>query len=289
MKIISILNMKGGVAKTTTSVNLAAGLTRKGKRVLIIDADSQGNATRFFMPNFKNLDIAKFNQIKISNRMSIREATYFIKDYIKENLEKKNINNILLDDGTEIHECIYHTQYKDLDIIPSLGTELIKTDNLMSVTKGLTHKRLKKSLRQVRKEYDVVIIDNAPTFNNITINSLFTSNEIIIPLKPSMFELDGLINTLLEIFDFEDEYECEYKVRLLMNMIPRGNRPNYLNFINKMSEFYPNNILETTIGYQDAVASRSTMTAQLLIDSKANVGTDYLNLINELVSSMEEV
>ena len=286
MKIISVLNMKGGVAKTTTSVNLAAGLSRKGKRVLIIDADSQGNSTRFFMPNFKNLDMRKFNEIEVSEKLDIRNATEIIRNYIKENLEKKNINNLLLSDGSDIHECIYKTDYENLDIIPSLGTELIKTEKLLSITNGLTHKRLKKALREVRHEYDVVIIDNAPTFNNITVNSLFASNEVIIPLKPSMFELDGLVNTLLEVFEFEDEYECEYTIRLLMNMIPRGNRPSYINFIEKMKDFYPDNIIETTIGYQDAVASKSTMTATLLIDSKSKVGQDYLNLIDELIKTM---
>ena len=71
-----------------------------------------------------------------------------------------------------------------------------------------------------------------------------------------------------ELFDIEDDYECEYKIRILMNMIPRGIRPAYINFINKIREFYGDTILQTTVGYQDAVASRSTMSGKLLYNSK---------------------
>ena len=153
----------------------------------------------------------------------------------------------------------------------------------------MVHKKIKNALREVRKNYDVVVIDNAPTFNYITINSLFASNEVIIPLRPGMFELDALVNTLNELFDFEDDYECSYSINILMNMIPRGNRPDYYNFIKKINEFYPNQVFKTTIGYQDAVATRSTMQSKLLIDSKSNVGNDYISLIQEIKNQDNEI
>lgn len=146
---------------------------------------------------------------------------------------------------------------------------------------------LKRALREIRNDYDIVIIDHAPTFNNITVNGLFCSNEIIIPLKPGGFELKGLIDTLEELFDIEDDYECEYKIRILMNMIPRGIRPAYINFINKIREFYGDTILKTTVGYQDAVASRSTMSGKLLYNSKTGVGEDYRNLVDELIKEFD--
>ncbi|MCD8027279.1 MAG: hypothetical protein LUF02_01145 [Erysipelotrichaceae bacterium] len=82
---------------------------------------------------------------------------------------------------------------------------------------------------------------------------------MLIPLRPGLFELDAMVNTLAEIFKLEDDFEAEYEINILMNMIPRGNRPDYLNFIKKIREFYPDHVFNTTIGYQDAVASRSTM------------------------------
>ena len=146
---------------------------------------------------------------------------------------------------------------------------------------------LKRALREIRNDYDIVIIDHAPTFNNITVNGLFCSNEIIIPLKPGGFELKGLIDTLEELFDIEDDYECEYKIKILMNMIPRGVRPAYISFINKIREFYGDTILQTTVGYQDAVASRSTMSGKLLYNSKTGVGEDYRNLVDELIKEFD--
>ena len=90
-----------------------------------------------------------------------------------------------------------------------------------------------------------------------------------------------------ELFNFADDFEKDYSVKLLMNMIPRGNRPDYYNFINKMKELFPNNLLLTSIGYQDAVASRSSLNSKLLIDTDTNVGNDYKNLVKEILDDSE--
>ncbi len=283
MEVISIISEKGGMGKTTTSVNLGVGLSRKGKRVLIVDGDPQGNSTSYFSKVYHKLDLKEFNTLSIPDSPTPRQATTFLKNYIKDSSSNlKDINNVLLENKEVIHECIYSTEYPNVDIIPSFGTELIKTDKLIASSTRLAHKKLKNALREVRKEYDVVVIDNAPTFNNITVNSLFASSKIIIPLKPGLFELDGFINTLNELYDFEDDYECNYEIKILMNMIPRGNRPDYQRFIAKIKELYPDYVFNTTIGYQDAVASRSSMKTKLLIDSKSKLSEDYLNLIEEI-------
>ncbi|MCD7892541.1 MAG: AAA family ATPase [Erysipelotrichaceae bacterium] len=283
MEVISIINEKGGMGKTTISINLAVGLARKDNRVLLIDCDAQGNTTSYFSDMYHKLNIKEFNNLIVPENTTIRKSTSFIKRYIKENdVLKKDINNILLGNKEEIHDCIYHTKYDNVDIIPSFGTELIKTDKMISSSTRLGHKKLKNALREVRKDYDAVVIDNAPTFNNITVNSLFASNRVIIPLRPGLFELDALVNTMNELFDFEDDYEKEYEIQILMNMIPRGNRPDYSNFIKKIHEFYPSHVLTTTIGYQDAVASRSSMETKVIIDSKSKIADDYIQLINEI-------
>ena len=290
MKIISVISEKGGTGKTSVSTNLGVGLSREGKRVLIIDCDPQGNTTSYFSNIYHKLDLKEFNNLEVPSNTNERKSTAYIKKYIKENqASQKDINNVLLENKEVIHECIYETEYPNVDIIPSFGTELIKTDKIISSSTRLVHKKIKNALREVRKNYDVVVIDNAPTFNYITINSLFASNEVIIPLRPGMFELDALVNTLNELFDFEDDYECSYSINILMNMIPRGNRPDYYNFIKKINEFYPNQVFKTTIGYQDAVATRSTMQSKLLIDSKSNVGNDYISLIQEIKNQDNEI
>ena len=239
MKVISIINEKGGVGKTTASVNISYGLVERlmndGKRILLIDADAQGNATKFFLPEFKSITLEEFNMLEVPQNCDIRSSTKFIKNSLISMLgERNDLNKLLLEGKGVIRECIHQTQYQQLDIIPSIGTELIATDKLLGASTGQRHVILKRALREIRNDYDIVIIDHAPTFNNITVNGLFCSNEIIIPLKPGGFELKGLIDTLEELFDIEDDYECEYKIRILMNMIPRGIRPAYINFINKI-------------------------------------------------------
>ena len=138
-------------------------------------------------------------------------------------------------------------------------------------------------MRTVRNDYDFIIFDHAPTFNNITINGLFASDEILIPLKIGGFELRSFINMMYELFDFEDDFEQVYKIKILMNMIPRGKRNDYQNFMKKLQELFKDKVLITTIGFQEAVASRSTMNSKLLIDTKTKIGFDYENLVDEIL------
>ena len=293
MKVISIINEKGGVGKTTTAINVAVGFTtemknellRKNKKVLLIDMDAQGNASKYFLPDYKPLSIKEFNNIEIISKPDEKESVEIIRNALR-NAEKKNDINTLLLKKANIRECIYETPYECLSIIPSLGTELIQTDKLLSSDNGLRHAILKRALREVKNEYDIVIIDNAPTFNNITINALFCSNDIIIPMKVGGFELGGLIDTMTELFAIEDEYEIEYNIKILMNMIPRGNRPDYQNFIKKIKDFFGNKVIDATIGFQDAVASRSTMSSKLIINDKSKIGNDYRQLVEELVNEL---
>ncbi len=289
MKKISIINEKGGVGKTTISVNLASGLAKKGKKVLLVDLDPQGNSTHFFMPEFKKFDIKKFNQIIINNsKKDIRTSVKIIEDFmICEHDKKKDINNLLIEGVSIIKECIYSCGYENLHIIPSFDTRLINTDKYLTADTKIVYNRLKKALREIRNEYDYVIFDHAPTFNNITVNGLFCSDEIIIPLKIGGSELRSFINMMKEIFDFEDDYEQEYKIKLLMNMIPRGNRPDYYKFIEKMRELFPKNMLVTSIGYQDAVASKSSMNSHMILDTNTKIGNDYNNLVDEILNESE--
>jgi len=287
MKVFSIINEKGGCGKTTTCVNVASALADNGVRTLIIDADSQGNSTRFFSDIYHKVTFEEFEKLEIPQSVNIRKSTKIIHDFLKAKQTLKDINSVLLGECS-IEEAIYPTRYDNLDILPSFSTRLIKTNGDLMASTRAKHKFLKNALRDVRKKYDVVIIDNAPTFNNITTNCLFCCDEVILPLKPSFFELDGVINTLLEIFDFEDDYECDYKIHLLFAMIPRGKRPKYERFMNKIKAFFPKQVFDITIGYQDAVASNSTMNSSLIVHSKSGVGNDYINLTQELMNILNQ-
>lgn len=290
MKIISVINQKGGVGKTQTSINIAVGLARENKKVLLIDADAQGNATNYFCSNINNIKLKDFVDAPYygDNPLIWLEQTLGEPEY------PLDINDILLG-HCSICEAIYPTQYENLMIIPSTETRLINTDQLIKTSNKLQHNRLKKSLREVRKEYDYIVIDNAPTFNTITLNTLYASDEIIIPIKVGRFELAGYIQTMKELENLMEDFECRYHIRILFNMIPRGNRPLYAAFINKIKKVYQSyeglyevDVLNSTIGYQEAVASRSALSNVMMIDTKSKVADDYKCLIAEIIQEREE-
>lgn len=285
MKIISVINQKGGVGKTQTSINLAVSLSRKGYRVLLIDGDAQGNATSYFDKKVNDINLSKFIEKEFDNQESLK----WLEEALGDAFYEYDINDVLLGQ-CQIKEAIYTTDYENLSIIPSTETRLINTDQLIKAANKMQHNRLKKALRDVRKEFDYVVIDNAPTFNTITLNTLFTSDEVIIPLKIGRFELAGFIKTMNELENLMNDFECFYQIYVLFNMIPRGKRPLYSAFIEKIrkifsstDKLYEIKVLNTTIGYQDAVASKSAMSCQLLVDTKSKIADDYKRFAEEIL------
>lgn len=163
-KVISLTNKKGGVGKTTTAVNLAACCADLGKKVLLIDIDSQGNATT---------------------------GLGFSKSALK-----KSVYNVLIDDE-DITANILPAQVKYLDLLPA-------NVNLTGIEVDLVYKRnreniLKTAIDKVRANYDYVFIDCPPSLGLLTINALVASDSIIVPLQSEYYALEGvsqLMNTI---------------------------------------------------------------------------------------------
>ena len=162
-KIISIANQKGGVGKTTTAVNLSTVLAKKGKKVLLIDADPQGNAT-------SGLGIDKEQQF--------------------------SVYDVLIED-IEVENTLQKTKIKNLDLCPSninlAGAEvqLVSMDN--------REHRLQEKLDNIRESYDFIIIDCPPSLGLVTLNSFTASDSVLIPVQCEYYALEGLgqlINTI---------------------------------------------------------------------------------------------
>jgi len=170
-KVISLVNQKGGVGKTTTSINLSACLGFYDKKVLLVDLDPQGNS---------------------STGVGINKGD-----------NKNSIYNVLNDDIT-IEESVIQTKYKNLSIIPAsinlagIDIELLNRSNKES---GFVKtSQLKKSILSIKDSYDYIIIDCPPSLGLLTTNALCASDSVIIPVQCEFFALEGimqLLNTIM--------------------------------------------------------------------------------------------
>lgn len=176
MKTIAICNLKGGVAKTTTTVNLAADLARyHEKRVLLIDADSQANTTSFFwaQPQGPRETLADLL------RMPQQERTAFSVSF-------------------DLMRAIVASSFEGVDLLPADNTlmdlDLSKVESAEVFTEVLA-----RGLPDLEKRYDYVLIDCPPAFNAASAAALLAADEVLIPVKLDAFALDGMANLMQQI------------------------------------------------------------------------------------------
>jgi chromosome partitioning protein len=169
--VISVASQKGGTGKTSTSISLAAGLAHKGKRVLLIDIDSQAN----------------------SSKVLLRHYAEVTKD--------QTIHHTILDRGPLV---VHETHAPNLSIVPS-HILLSNTDIELTTAKDHHESRLKTELDKIRQQYDFIFIDNPPALGWLTLNAFTTSDKVLVVVSPGYFELDSLVQlgkTLDEVREY---------------------------------------------------------------------------------------
>ena len=176
-KIISLANQKGGVGKTTTAINLSAALAKEGKKVLLVDADPQANASSGLGIDIRNL-----------------EATIYE----------------CLVSGIDPKLAIHHTSVDNLDLIPS-HIDLVGAEIEML---GLEDRELlmKRILSHLRDQYDFILIDCSPSLGLITVNALTASDSVIIPVQAEFFALEGIAKLLNTIKIIKSKLNPQLKI-----------------------------------------------------------------------------
>jgi len=169
--IVSIASQKGGVGKTSTAISLSAGLARKGKKVLLIDIDSQANSSKVLLPNYQTIPKDQTLFVTILQRLPLP---------------------------------IYPTSVPHLDIVPS-HILLSNTDVELTLAKDHREERLKRELDKMKDNYDFIFLDCPPALGWLTINSFTSSDKIMVIVSPGYFELDSLVQigkTIEEVKEF---------------------------------------------------------------------------------------
>ncbi len=247
-RVIAIANQKGGVGKTTSSVNLAAALARLGKKVLLIDLDPQGNAT------------------------------------VSVGVDKDQLNASVFE--VLVGECkaraaIVHVEQTGIDLLPANGD--LTAAEVVLLEENMGPKRLRKALKKVRDQYDAIVIDCPPTLNMLTLNALTAADGIVVPVQCEFFALEGLSSLMSTIATIQSELNPDLHIDgLLRTMHDRRN--NLANDVsNELVSHFGMKVLQTIVPRNVRLAEAPSHGESILdYDVASNGAIAYLALANEL-------
>jgi len=248
-KIISIVNQKGGVGKTTTAVNLGAYLCYLGKTVLLVDIDPQANATSGLGINHKELNYGIYEAL-------IGQKSIF--SIIKRTLQDR-----------------YMIAPATISLAGA-GIELVGMEN--------REFRLKNILEEVRDEYDYLIIDGPPSLGLITVNSLVAADEVLIPIQSEYYALEGLSQLLETIGLVQGNLKPELSIKgAIITMFDKRNKLSS-SVMNELYQYFPNKVFRSIIPRSIKLAEAPSYGRSVLhYDPKSKGGKAYNRLARELI------
>lgn len=248
-KVIAIANQKGGVGKTTTSVNLAASLASMGKKVLVVDVDPQGNTT---------------GGLGIDKRHC-----------------EKTVYDCLID-GEPMENVILPTNYDNLSVCPSnislSGAEI----DLISVMGR--ENQLKNAIKPIRDSYDFIFIDTPPSLGLITINTLTAADSVLIPIQCEFYALEGVSQLTNTIRKVKEALNPAITIEgILLTMY--DSRTNLsIQVVDEVKKFFPNKVYKTIIPRNVRLSEAPGFGQPIMYYDSGSKGAEgYLSLAKEML------
>ena len=217
-KVISLVNQKGGVGKTTSSINLAAALGQLGQRVLLIDMDPQSNATTGL-----GISSSDFN--------------YDVYDLLSGNID--------------VRKVILKTEFKNLSIIPSTlnlaGIDVEFVKHMLEDQEFKQNEQLKNAIADIQDDYDYIIMDCQPSLGLSTMNALTASNSVIIPVQCEFFALDGITQLLNSIIMVQSSLNPTLRIEGVLLTMLDGRTNIGLEVIEEIRKYFKDKVFDTII------------------------------------------
>ncbi len=254
-KIIAFVNQKGGVGKTTSSINLAASLGLLGKKTLLVDLDPQGNST---------------TGVGI-NKGEFENSTYE-----------------LLLDKAEIRKVVVNTKFKNLYVMPAsinlAGADMELMEKARTNPEFVPQLQLKKNLSGVKDLFDYIILDCPPSLGLITTNALAAANSVIIPVQCEFFALEGIMQLLTSIMFAQRKLNPSLEIEgVLLTML--DNRTNLgLEVVEEIKSYFKEKVYDTIIPRLVKLSEAPSHGKPIHAYEPKSRGTEaYINLAKEVI------
>ena len=243
-KIISVVNQKGGVGKTTTAVNLASGIGMFGKKVLLVDSDPQGNTTSGYGINKKDIKVSSYE---------------------------------LLIGLAKADEAIIKTEFKNVDIIPaSIDLAAAEVD---LINKEHRESQLKMGISPLRERYDYIFIDCPPSLGLITINALNASDTVLVPIQCEYFALEGLSQLMASVRQVKRLYNPTIEIEGIVLTMYDARLNLTSQVVAEIKKYFSNKLFKTAIPRAVRLSEAPSYGKPIQYYDKRSKGADAYNAL----------